>query len=268
MNYKSKLTLALAASSLLYPVAAFAGPTTGSTAAAVSIKFQDCKCGPNSGGFSINPGGNANGNGNGVQELSAAVATGETKANAESSSDKSGTNASARGYSKPVTFSYVTNSDVRNRTETRDYTLNETSQYNQAQESARSKIKSDYETYNATNRTQGDAANGTKGTGRSENETANSGSGKVSDGSSDSETSSTGKKSSSYSTSSNNSGGTKNTTEGSNSESTRSQSSNSQDGNTTRTTENTSDVSNKTKTGTTYEYTGSAAGLSYIPIIK
>jgi hypothetical protein len=110
MNFSSKFTLAIATASILCPLAAVANPvstgSTGSTAAAVSIKFQDCKCGPTSGNFSINPGGNASGGGNGVQELSAAVATGETKAKAEASSKKSGTNASAYGYSKPVSFTY------------------------------------------------------------------------------------------------------------------------------------------------------------------
>jgi hypothetical protein len=268
MNFPSKLTLVVAAGSIFCPIAAYAGPTTGSTAAAVSIKFQDCKCGPTKGDFSINPGGNANGGGSGVQELSAAVATGETKAKANSESNKSGTTASAVGFSQPVTFSYVTTSDVSNQKDTRDYSSKYNSQYNEASESASSKKKSDYETYNATNRTQGDAANGTKGTGRSENETANSGGGNGSDASSESETSSKGKNSSSYSTSSNNSGGSKNTTEGSSSESTKSQSSNSQDGYSSNTIDNTSNVLNKTNTGTSYEYTGSAAGLSYIPIIK
>ena len=96
MNFASKLTLALAAGSIFLPLAAQALPaTTGTTAAAVSIKFQNS--GKTSGGYSINPGGNASGGGTGVQELSAAVATGETKANATSSSTVAGTTATADG---------------------------------------------------------------------------------------------------------------------------------------------------------------------------
>ncbi len=114
MNFTSKLTIAIAAAAAICPIAANASPvvSTGSTAAAVSIKFQDCKCGPTSGNFSITPGANANGAGTGVQELSAAVATGETKAKAESASNRSGTTATAKGYSAPVTFKYTTTSDV------------------------------------------------------------------------------------------------------------------------------------------------------------
>jgi hypothetical protein len=116
MNFSAKFALALVVGTttgtLVYPTIASAGPTTGSTAAAVSIKFQDCKCGPTSGNFSIDPGGNTKGGGNGVQELSAAVATGETKAKASSESNKFGTSAYAEGYSKPVTFKYETSRDV------------------------------------------------------------------------------------------------------------------------------------------------------------
>lgn len=123
MNFTSKLTIAIAAAAAICPIAANASPvvSTGSTAAAVSIKFQDCKCGPTSGNFSINPGGNANGGGTGVQELSAAVATGETKAKAESASSYSGTTATAKGYSAPVMFKYTTMSDVNNSNKQYDY---------------------------------------------------------------------------------------------------------------------------------------------------
>jgi hypothetical protein len=287
MNFTSKLTLALAAGSFLCPIAAYAGPTTGpttgSTAAAVSIKFQDCKCGPTSGNFTINPGSSANGSGTGVQELSAAVATGETSAEAnagtktgksvelkkgEYGSNSGGTNASAKGWSQPVTFSYVSTSDVSSKKDTRDYSYSYKSQVNQEADSASSKKKSNSETYNATNSTNGTAANGTKGTGRSENETANSGSGIASNGSSESETSSKGKDSSSYSTSSNTSGGTKKSTEDSSSQSSNSASSNSQNGNSTSTVDNTTKVLNTDKTKTRYDYTGSAAGLYYIPVTK
>ncbi|WP_310481130.1 hypothetical protein [Chamaesiphon sp. VAR_48_metabat_403] len=149
MNFSSKFTLAIATASILCPLAAVANPvstgSTGSTAAAVSIKFQDCKCGPTSGNFSINPGGNASGGGNGVQELSAAVATGETKAKAEASSKKSGTNASAYGYSKPVSFSYETYSDVSNKKYRSEYTQNSEYQKEAAIEFAASQKKSESE---------------------------------------------------------------------------------------------------------------------------
>lgn len=124
MNFLSKLTLTMATASVFSPIVANASPvvSTGSTAAAVSIKFHDCRCGTTSGNFSINPGANASGGGTGVQELSAAVATGETKANADSSSNRYGTTASAKGYSAPVRFTYTTNSDVNNSNRRSEYT--------------------------------------------------------------------------------------------------------------------------------------------------
>ena len=123
MNFTSKLTIAIATAAAICPIAANASPvvSTGSTAAAVSIKFQDCNCGPTSGNFSINPGANAGGSGTGVKELSAAVATGETKAKAESASTGSGTTASAKGYSAPVSFKYITTSDVSNSNKQSEY---------------------------------------------------------------------------------------------------------------------------------------------------
>ena len=123
MNFTSKLTIAIATAAAICPIAANASPvvSTGSTAAAVSIKFQDCNCGPTSGNFSINPGANAGGGGTGVKELSAAVATGETKAKAESASTGSGTTASAKGYSAPVSFKYITTSDVSNSNKQSEY---------------------------------------------------------------------------------------------------------------------------------------------------
>ncbi|WP_310428913.1 hypothetical protein [Chamaesiphon sp. VAR_48_metabat_135_sub] len=109
MNFTAKIALALVASTtagvVAFPMVAAAGPNTGSTAAAVSIKFQ--KSG-GSGSFTITPGSTANGGGSGIQELSAAVATGETSAFAESKSSKRGTSATANGYSAPVTLSYET----------------------------------------------------------------------------------------------------------------------------------------------------------------
>jgi hypothetical protein len=267
MKLSSKLTLAIAAASVICPIAANAAPITGSTAATVSIKFNDCKCGPTSGQYSITPGGNATGSGSGVKELSAAVATGETKAEANSMSNYSGTSASATGFSKPVTFTYVNTSDISNRTDTSNYSYNSTSQNNKDQKSAWSKKTTDAETYNAANATAGNATNGTNGKGETSNVTANSASGFGSDGSGDSQTSS-GKKGSSYSTSSNTSSGSKNSTENSTLDTAKSQSSNSQDGLTTAKVDNTSNTLNTTKNGTSYNYTGSSAGLANIPIIK
>ncbi len=109
MNFTTKIALALVATTTAgvaaFPMVAAAGPNTGSTAAAVSIKFQ--KSG-GTGNFTITPGSTANGGGSGVQELSAAVATGETLATAESKSNKQGTSATANGFSAPVTLSYET----------------------------------------------------------------------------------------------------------------------------------------------------------------
>jgi hypothetical protein len=124
MNFTSKLTIAIATAAAICPIAANASPvvSTGSTAAAVSIKFQKCNCGPTSGNFSINPGATHSGGGSGVQELSAAVATGETRAKAESASSRSGTKATAHGYSTPVTFKYTTTSDVSNKDRRSEYT--------------------------------------------------------------------------------------------------------------------------------------------------
>jgi hypothetical protein len=108
MNF-TKIALALVATTtagvIVSPMVATAGPSTGSTAAAVSIKFQ--KSG-GTGNFTINPGSTATGGGSGIQELSAAVATGETLATAEAKSNKQGTSATANGFSAPVTLSYET----------------------------------------------------------------------------------------------------------------------------------------------------------------
>jgi hypothetical protein len=112
MNFQSKIAILIATgavSAMAYPMVATAGPATGSTAAAVSIKFQ--KHG-GSGDFSINPGANSSGYGNGVQELSAAVATGETSATAKSMSNMHGTSADAAGYSAPVFLQYETHNDL------------------------------------------------------------------------------------------------------------------------------------------------------------
>jgi hypothetical protein len=267
MKLSSKLTFAIAAASVICPIAANASPITGSTAATVSIKFHDCKCGPTSGNFSITPGSTANGAGSGVKELSAAVATGETKAEANSVSNYFGTSADAKGYSKPVTFSYVNSSDVSNHTTTSNYSYNTASQKNKAQQSAESKKKSEAESYTAANATAGSATNGTNGKGTSSNYTENSASGADSDGSGNSYTSS-GKKGSSYSTSSNKSSGNKSSSENSSLDTTESQSSNSQNGSTTAKVKTNSDVLSINNKLTTYEYKGSSAGLANIPIIK
>ncbi len=109
MSLSSKLFVTMLIGAIFAPIAASANPVAnGSTAAAVSIKFRH---GGTSGGFSISPGANANGGGTGVSELSAAVATGETDAKAESSSSRHGTAATASGWSAPVNFSYAVIND-------------------------------------------------------------------------------------------------------------------------------------------------------------
>ncbi len=102
MSFSTKIAVIIATAAIFSPVAAFAD--TGSTAAAVSIKFNSHSA--TAGKFSITPGGNASGGGTGISELSAAVATGETSAKADSSSSKHGTTANADGWSAPVEFGY------------------------------------------------------------------------------------------------------------------------------------------------------------------
>jgi hypothetical protein len=138
MNFQSKLTIAIATATAaaICPIAASAEPTTGSTAATVSIKFQ--KSGATSGGYTIVPGGNANGGGNGVKELSAAVATGETDAHATSASNYAGTSATATGFSKPVFFKYSNTSDISNITKTVDLATTTKTQKDSASQSANS----------------------------------------------------------------------------------------------------------------------------------
>lgn len=203
MKFSSKLTLAIAATSvasIVFPIAAYAGPSTGSTAAAVSIKFNDCKCGPNNGNFSITPGGNANGAGSGIKELSAAVATGETRATAESAARYSGTDAYAEGYSKPVSFTYETHSDVSNKTYKSKYDYD--SEYKlQAEIEFEAKVKKPHSSANSKEGSLSLNASGEASAVES-----------VSD--------------------------------------------------------KTSKTYGSTETGTSYHYTGSSAGLSYIPIIK
>jgi hypothetical protein len=102
MSFSTKIAVIIATAAIFSPMAAFAD--TGSTAAAVSIKFNSHS--NTTGKFSITPGGNASGSGTGISELSAAVATGETSAMADSASSKNGTTANANGWSAPVTFGY------------------------------------------------------------------------------------------------------------------------------------------------------------------
>jgi hypothetical protein len=112
MNLLSKLTLSVAlitiAGSAIAPTTV-AEPVLGTTAAAISIKFQDSV--PSSGSFSVNTGnggGATNGNTTGVKEISAAIATGETKATATTASSGNGTAATSEGFSQPVTFKFNT----------------------------------------------------------------------------------------------------------------------------------------------------------------
>ncbi len=206
MRFSSKLTLAIAATSvasIVFPIAAYAGPSTGSTAAAVSIKFNDCNCGPNSGNFSITPGGNANGTGSGIKELSAAVATGETRATAESAARHSGTDAHAEGYSKPVSFTYETYSDVSNKTYKSKYDYD--SEYKlQAEIEFDANVKKPHKSHSSASSKEGSVSLSASGEASAE-------------------VSKSGETSKTY---------------GSN------------------------------ETGTSYHYTGSSAGLSYIPMIK
>ena len=236
MNFSSKLTLAIAAASVICPIAANANPvvSTGSTAAAVSIKFRDCKCSSNSGNFSINPGGNANGGGSGVQELSAAVATGETKAKADSSSSGYGTTASAKGYSAPVSFKYTTNSDVSNQDTRSNYTYNSEFKAEAAIQFAAAQKNSEYAAASASEKVTLLKKGYYDGNGKyfkytsNETETASSGSqssGKVTlnaSGSASALTSGSGKQSS---------------------------------------------VTNVSGRDTSYEYTGTSAGLNFIPAL-
>jgi hypothetical protein len=101
------------------PLAAMAAPIIGSTAAAVSIKFQDA--GTTSGNFSLNPSGAGTTNVIGVKEISAAIATGETRATAGSYATDTTTNATSEGYSQPAVFKYNSSSDVNTSGTSYDY---------------------------------------------------------------------------------------------------------------------------------------------------
>ena len=207
MKFLSKITLALAAGSMFCPLVAQAAPVTntGSTAAAVSIKFE----GTSNGNFSIQPGSNAYGGGTGVRELSAAVATGETQSDASSSSTKFGTTATAKGFSQPVTFTYSTYSDISNISKNSEFANSSQSQKNSASQSANSQ---DGFTNTASSRNADNASNNTA------------------------------------------------------QKNSASQSANSQDGSTITSTGKNADINNSNKNGTSYNYTGSSAGLSFIPL--
>jgi hypothetical protein len=125
MSFSTKIAVIIATAAIFSPVAAFAD--TGSTAAAVSIKFN--RHTDTSGKFSITPGGNANGGGTGISELSAAVATGETSAMADSASNKYGTTANANGWSAPVTFGYE--ASTANTSDQSNYQYTAASKYEQ-----------------------------------------------------------------------------------------------------------------------------------------
>lgn len=92
------------------PLAATAEPIIGSTAASVSIKFQDA--GATSGNFSLNSSGAGTSGVVAVKEISAAIATGETRATAGSYASDTATNATSEGYSQPVAFKYNSFSNV------------------------------------------------------------------------------------------------------------------------------------------------------------
>ena len=112
MNITAKLALTIAAISTMGNTIvanpAAAEPNVGSTAAAVSIVFQDP--GTTGGNFSLAPNGSINSNVNGVKEISAAVATGETRSIATAGNKT----ANAEGFSQPTTFRFNTFNDAIN----------------------------------------------------------------------------------------------------------------------------------------------------------
>jgi hypothetical protein len=266
MNFTSKITLALAAGSILCPIAAYAGPTTGSTAAAVSIKFEGKSA---SGYSSLTSGGTTNAGGsNGVKELSAAVATGETSANANAGSSYSGTYSSANGYSQPVYFNYASSSDISNKTDSLTTASKYGTQNNSDYRSAYGEKFGSNNSGNEANATNASASNGTKGKAATDNNSGNSASGTGSSGSNNSKTSSSDKDSSSYSTASNNSSGNKNSTGGNYTDKNGNQSGSSQNSASGSNDVKSANTLSTTNNKASYTYTGSAAGLQYIPIIK
>lgn len=267
MKFSIKVALAIVTAAIISPIAANANPvvSTGSTAAAVSIKFNDCRCGGN-GGFSITPGGNTNGGGAGVKELSAAVATGETSAIANSASTKKGTTAHANGYSTPVSFTYYTSSDIGSSKVTSDYTTASEYVNHTASQSAMAEDESKYAANSTANKTTGTTSNGTKGTGSTTNIAINAASGGLSGGGDLSKTASKGKGSSTYSASSNTGSGKATNTASSTEKSSSSESANAQHDGKSATVHNTSDTQSHNVSATGYTYTGTSAGLSLIPI--
>ena len=324
MKFSSKLTIALATAGVICPMAAYAAPITGSTAATVSIKFQDS--GATRGNYSIVPGGNANGSGNGVKELSAAVATGETGANATSASTLLGTSATASGFSAPVTFSYSNTSDVSNVTKNVEFANSSKSQRDSASQSASSQdgftktaSGKSSESANSNNAAQNAAnqaanasdsaasaasgkssesasagnstsaasakaagslgtnitANGVTTFGAGSSEAArsagasNTASAKAAETASNTATQKGSASSSANNSASNSASNSAKAAETASLDTAQknaaSQSANSQNGSTVTATGKNADVNNSTKTNLNYQYTGSSAGLSFIP---
>lgn len=250
MNFSSKFTVAMATAAVFCPLAASANPvSTGSTAAAVSIKFHECKCGPTSGNFSIDPGRNANGSGSGVKELSAAVATGETKAKANASSDRSGTKANAYGYSVPVSFSYRSYSDLSNRQYRSEYSQNSEYKEQAAVEFASNQKKSRSQSESESEKVELEKKGGSGG---KHNWDRKDGRGYHDDKGKFVE----------YSRSE-----TEQSQSASNSERSRSRKSSEQSSAIANSSGKESKDSTRNKSGTSYSYTGSSAGLSFIPAI-
>jgi hypothetical protein len=327
MKLSAKLTLAIATASVICPIAANAAPITGSTAATVSIKFQ--KSGATQGGYSIVPGGTASGNGTGVKELSAAVATGETNAIANSASTKLGTSATASGFSQPVSFFYSNTSDVSNVTKTVDFASSNKTQKDTASQSANSQdgftntaSSKNSESANSSKAQQSAAnqsanaqdgnnnsasgknsesasatnsasdakakANGTLGTNinaggvttigaggskaaKSATATGSSSAKATETASSNSAQTNTASQSASSNSSNSNSATGKNAETASNNTAQKnaaSQSASSKDGAMATVNNKTADINNSTKTNLNYQYTGSSAGLSFIPANK
>jgi hypothetical protein len=225
MSFSTKIAAILATAAIFSPVAAFAN--TGSTAAAVSIKFNSHS--NTTGKFSITPGGNASGGGNGISELSAAVATGETSATADSASSKHGTTANANGWSAPVTFGYE--ASTANTSEQSNYQYSAASKYEQQAALAFAAKQSQYQhssgqsSKNATLAVTKKSVNGSVNN-KSSNQSA------------------------------------------SGSDSTVSLNASIKDSATSNNTGSGSNTSTSKETATTYHYSGPATGLKFLPVVK
>jgi hypothetical protein len=225
MSFSTKIAAILATAAIFSPVAAFAN--TGSTAAAVSIKFNSHS--NTTGKFSITPGGNASGGGNGISELSAAVATGETSATADSASSKHGTTANANGWSAPVTFGYE--ASTANTSEQSNYQYSAASKYEQQAALAFAAKQSQYQhssgqsSKNATLAVTKKSVNGSVNN-QSSNQSA------------------------------------------SGSDSTVSLNASLKDSATSNNTGSGSNTSTSKETATTYHYSGPATGLKFLPVVK